>query len=96
MDMPYVAAKLDDINEKIANIDKTLAVNTELLAEHIKRTELLEGDLKEFKEKTGDQMQDALLPIKFARGAVEVSKIGSVIASIGAGIWAILKFLHLR
>ena len=38
--------RLDRIEEKLANIDKTLAVNTASLQEHIKRTNLLEEALK--------------------------------------------------
>lgn len=34
--------KIEIISQSLQNIDKTLAVNTALLDEHIKRTELLE------------------------------------------------------
>lgn len=38
--------KVDKLNEKLASIDKTLAINTESLVEHMRRTELLESELK--------------------------------------------------
>lgn len=41
-----VDEKVDKLNEKLASIDKTLAINTESLIVHIKRTNLLEAELK--------------------------------------------------
>lgn len=42
-----VASKrLEEISDRLHAIDKTLVVNTALLAEHIKRTELLEARVK--------------------------------------------------
>jgi uncharacterized ion transporter superfamily protein YfcC len=38
--------KVDKIQESLASIDKTLAVNTESLIVHIKRTNILEANLK--------------------------------------------------
>lgn len=38
--------KLDKVSERLNSIDITLAVNTESLVEHIKRTNLLEAELK--------------------------------------------------
>ena len=38
--------KLDEIVKSIHNIDKTLAVNTAQLTEHIKRTNLLEARME--------------------------------------------------
>lgn len=39
-------SKLDQINEKLASIDKTLAVNTSELAHHIEQTKLLREEVK--------------------------------------------------
>ena len=38
--------KIDKVQETLASIDKTLAVNTESLVTHIKRTNLLESRLE--------------------------------------------------
>ena len=38
--------KLDKVVEKIGSIDVTMARNTEQLAEHMRRTELLEEEVK--------------------------------------------------
>jgi hypothetical protein len=36
-------SKIDKIDERLDSIDKTLAVNTESLKEHMRRTEMLEN-----------------------------------------------------
>lgn len=41
-----VDEKVDKLNEKLASIDKTLAINTESLIEHMRRTNLIEAELK--------------------------------------------------
>jgi hypothetical protein len=41
-----VDEKLDKIVERLGSIDTTLAVNTASLVEHVKRTNLLEAELK--------------------------------------------------
>ncbi len=41
--------KLDRIEQRLNNIDVTLAVNTESLKEHIKRTNLLEAAMEPIK-----------------------------------------------
>lgn len=41
-----VDEKLDKITEHLSSIDVTLAVNTESLVTHVKRTNLLEAELK--------------------------------------------------
>lgn len=38
--------RLASIERSIANIDKTLAINTEHLADHIRRTAVIEEELK--------------------------------------------------
>ncbi len=80
----YLVGRLDDIHEKLANIDKTLAVNTEQLTVHIKRTEILET-----------QMQEALIPVRVFKMGVTMGKIASALAAVGSAIWGALKFLHL-
>jgi len=45
----YIQGKVDKIDERIDSIDKTLAVNTQLLDIHIKRTDLLEKEVSRVK-----------------------------------------------
>lgn len=45
-----ILKKLDDMDDKINNIDKTLVRNTASLDEHIRRTELLEEAIKPVQE----------------------------------------------
>lgn len=44
--MSNYSSKLDEITRKLASIDKTLAVNTEQLKVHVKRTDLLESKVE--------------------------------------------------
>lgn len=44
--LAYIQSKVDKIDERMDGIDKTLAVNTSLLDIHIKRTDLLEKEVK--------------------------------------------------
>lgn len=41
--------KLDNIDQRLDNVDVTMARNTVLLDEHIKRTNLLEAEIKPIK-----------------------------------------------
>jgi hypothetical protein len=50
--------KLDRINERLHSIDKTLALNTQQLAEHMRRTALLEKEMQPV-SKHVQQMQGA-------------------------------------
>ena len=43
-------ADLDNILDKLATIDRTLVLNTTHLAEHMRRTEILEQELKPVKQ----------------------------------------------
>lgn len=45
-ELKYIRGKVDKIDERLDSVDKTLAVNTELLDVHIKRTNLLEDQLQ--------------------------------------------------
>lgn len=46
-------SKVDRLDGRLDSVDKTLAVNTEQLAGHMRRTELLEADLKPIKKHVG-------------------------------------------
>lgn len=45
-----IEQKLDDTNEHLASIDATLAAQHESLKAHMRRTELLESEMKPVKE----------------------------------------------
>lgn len=49
-DWKWLAEKLERMDERLDSVDKTLAVNTESLREHIKRTSLLEAEVKPIKQ----------------------------------------------
>lgn len=69
-------AKLDQINERLHSIDKTLAVNTNHLAEHMRRTEILE-----------QQMEPVAKHVEQMRGAAKLLAVLALIATI-IGAWA--------
>lgn len=48
-DSKRLEEKLDKMDDRLDSIDKTLAVNTVLLDEHIKRTNILEKEFKPVK-----------------------------------------------
>lgn len=72
-----VEKKIDKILEKISSIDITLAEQQVILKEHIRRTELLEGEIR---------------PIKAHVSRVEGAiKLTVLIATVAAAIAAFLK-----
>jgi chromosome segregation ATPase len=79
---------LSEINKSVASIDKTLAVNTASLEEHVRRTHLLEEKL----EKAEDKFELKLEPLESHVQAVRgLFKYGSIVlGSLGA----ILGILH--
>lgn len=48
-ELQYIRAKVDRLDERLDSIDKTLTVNTTSLVEHVKRTNLLEQDMRPIK-----------------------------------------------
>ena len=48
-DIQRIEAKLDKVTDRLSNIDSTLAAQHVSIAEHIRRTNLLENDLKPVK-----------------------------------------------
>ncbi len=71
-----IEEKLDTTNQHLASIDTTLAVQAEQLKEHIKRTALLEQELKPIKKH-----------VDMVSGAMKLITILGVLA----GIYAIFK-----
>jgi hypothetical protein len=72
-------AKLDQINDRLASIDKTLAINTTHLAEHIRRTEILEK-----------QMDPIAKHVQQMQGAGKLLAMLALIATI-LSAWAIFS-----
>jgi len=70
-----VDEKLDKIVEKISSIDVTLAVNTESLVQHIKRTNLLE-----------EQLRPVSKHVAMMEGAFKVIGILASVAAFAVGI----------
>ncbi len=93
-----ILEKLDDLIEKVSDIDKTLAVNTELLEIHMKRSQALEDLVEAHRRHTDAQLEEALLPIKTARGIYTIAKwmaaIGSALTAAGSILYALLKLHH--
>ena len=63
--------RLEEIERLLAMIDKTLALNTAHLDEHIRRTEILEDEIKPVKKHV-EQM----------RGAAKLLAIAAVVATL--------------
>lgn len=81
--------RLDRIEERLLSIDRTLAVNTTSLQDHIRRTELLEKGM--------DVLVSELKPVQRHVTQVEtvLKVLGAIAAIIGtlAAVAKILEFL---
>lgn len=89
MDMKYTHEKLDRIEEKLGYIDKTLAINTEQLTIHVKRTDMAEENIA--------ILRSELVPIKIHvsnvnLGVKMVMYIISAASMITAALWAVFTF----
>lgn len=67
--------RLEEIERLLASLDKTLALNTAHLEEHIRRTELLEEEVKPIKRH-----------VEQIRGAGKLLAILALIASLAVAI----------
>lgn len=75
-----------DLNEKLNSISITLAVNTESLQQHMKRTQLLEDKLE----------KDVQPAVDFYNGLLFIGKaigILALVVSIAAGLFEAAKFI---
>ena len=77
--MDRIEEKLDKIDRRIDNIDKHLAVYNTQLKFHIKRTEMLEEEIKHLKSGL----------IK-AQGAMMFVGVLATVISIGVALWGAL------
>ncbi len=73
-----IISKLDRLDERLDSVDKTLVKQESSLAEHIRRTELLEEDLKPVKRH-----------IAHVEGAFKL--VGAL--SLVAGLLSLFKFI---
>lgn len=84
----HIQQRLDDINDKLHNIDKTLAVNTEQLAEHMKRS--LSN------EKAVELLAQRIEPIQLHVSNVTfLVKTVAYVAGISGLAWAVFKAMHM-
>ena len=77
--MDKIEEKLDKIDRRIDNIDKHLAVYNTQLKFHIKRTDMLEEEIKPLKAGV----------IK-AQGAMMFVGVLATVISIGVALWGVL------
>ena len=78
-DLDKIENKLEKIDERIDSIDKHLAVYNSQLRFHIKRTDMLEEELKPLKSSL----------IK-AQGAIMFIGLLATIISVGVAAWGVL------
>ncbi len=76
-------AKIDQIKEKHENLDVTMAVNTESLKEHVKRTNLLEKRLE----------RDVEPALKFYNGIIFIGKVLGLLAIVATMIGAFIEVI---
>lgn len=74
--------KLDKANEKVSEIDKTLARNTDSLAEHMRRTSLLEDELKPIKKH-----------MALFEAGLKILGVLSVVTGLAAGVLKLLGLM---
>jgi hypothetical protein len=72
---------VDHIKRTLTNIDKTLALNTQSLEVHIKRSDLLEAKLAPVEAH-----------VEQVRGVGKFIMYASLLATIAAGIYAVLQY----
>ena len=77
--MNKIEEKLDNIDRRIDNIDKHLAVYNTQLKFHIKRTDMLEEEIKPLKAGV----------IK-AQGAMMFVGVLATVISIGVALWGVI------
>ena len=70
-----IESKVDKVDERINFIDRTLAVNTESLIQHMRRTSLIEADIKPIK-----------IHVHRVEGALKLFGLISLLVGIAAGL----------
>jgi hypothetical protein len=80
--MGRILDKLDKLDSHLDNVDKTLVRQEEQLANHIRRTELLE-----------EALQPIQKHVSMVEGALKFLGVISVAVGIGVGIITIIKFI---
>ena len=79
-DLDKIENKLEKIDERIDSIDKHLAVYNSQLRFHIKRTDMLEEELKPLKSSL----------IK-AQGAIMFIGVLATVGSVGVAAWGVIN-----
>lgn len=73
MKKELIEQRLDEIQKSLHSVDKTMALNTEQLAEHMRRTQLLE-----------EQMAPVAKHVQQMQGAAKLLALLALIATIVA------------
>ena len=82
--------KLSDLAVDVARIATSVESNTDDIAEHIKRTNLLEEKLEKTEEKWHTQLDEALIPIKWGKVTLKLATATGVIL----GVWQLIQSLR--
>jgi len=82
-DINRLEVKVDKVLERVGNIDVTLAAQHESLKDHIRRTELLEGEIEPIKKH-----------VAMVGGAMKALGVLALLAGIVEGTVELLAFLR--
>lgn len=102
-----VERRLDKVDSALDELSKTSAVNaaqleknTKSLIEHIKRTNLLEDEQREFRLKTQDVAEsvkrlevDTEFLVKFPKMLYQLGKWLGAVGAIGTTLWFIVRLI---
>lgn len=102
-----VERRLDKVDSALDELSKTSAVNTaqleentKSLVEHIKRTNLLEDEQREFRVKTQDVAEtvkrlevDTEFLVKFPKMLYQLGKWLGAVGAIGTTLWFIVRLI---
>lgn len=89
--LDIISEKIDNLDIKLNDIDKTLAVNTQSLQEHMRRTQLAEQSI----EKLADQIVPVQAHINKVNGMLMFIGLSASIAGTIAAIVKVIEFINL-
>lgn len=82
-------SKIDSIQERIASVDVTLAVQAEQLSGHIRRTEIAEKRL----DSIDNQLEPIQKHVNHVEGALKFVGIISLVLGIVAGVMSLINLV---
>lgn len=80
--------KLDQLDARLDSIDKTVAVQTQQLAEHMRRTELLEGTVVRLASES-DTVKATV--VKYNTWVNVITKVIAILAGAASLIFSVIK-----